>query len=370
LNNDKTIYFAGLNGLRMISALAVVISHITLSLGDFGLDSFIFGKLDDGQAKGLSLAGYGVSIFFVISGFLITYLLQAEKQNGTIDIKKFYVRRILRIWPLYYLYLIVAVITIIATGLYLDKGKLLLYIFFAANVPFILGSGMPFLTHYWSLGVEEQFYLFWPWLNRKPARLEGVILSLIITLGGLKLFFHFFRPGSVMEEIIHVTRFHCMMIGALGALLYKRRYSLFMKIANHKISQAICWLILLLVAINKYHVASVIDNEIISVVALIIIIGQINSKNRIVNLENNVFDFLGKISYGMYVIHPLLIFLISRIAGKMQLHPWIKYPLVYLFITGLTILIAWASYEFYEKRFLRLKKKFEVVKTCASRIES
>jgi peptidoglycan/LPS O-acetylase OafA/YrhL len=351
----------------MISALAVVISHITLSLGDFGLDPFIFGKLEDGQAKGLSLAGYGVSIFFVISGFLITYLLQAERQNGTIDIKKFYVRRILRIWPLYYLYLAIAVIVIAAAGMYLDKGKLSLYIFFAANVPFILGSGMPFLTHYWSLGVEEQFYLFWPWLNRKPARLEGITLSLIIVLIGLKLFLHFFGPGSVAEEVIHVTRFHCMMIGALGAVLYKRRHSLFMTIADNKISQAICWLVLLLVASNKYHIASVIDNEIISVVALIIIIGQINLKNRIINLENSVFDFLGKISYGIYVIHPLLIFLTGRILGKMQLHPWIKYPLVYLFITGLTILIAWILYELYEKRFLRLKKKFEVVKTSASR---
>ena len=111
--NSKSIYFPGLNGIRAVAAIAVVISHITIALKDFGLDPHIFGTFDDGKPKGYILAGYGVSVFFVLSGFLITYLLISEKDSHSIDIKKFYIRRILRIWPLYYLYLIIAVITII-----------------------------------------------------------------------------------------------------------------------------------------------------------------------------------------------------------------------------------------------------------------
>ncbi|MAZ37152.1 MAG: hypothetical protein CL842_06855 [Crocinitomicaceae bacterium] len=96
------IYLPGLNGIRAIAAIAVVVSHITLSLDDIGLDSNIFGTYDSGKPRALDLAGYGVSMFFALSGFLITYLLWLEKEKQPIQIRKFYLRRMLRIWPLYY----------------------------------------------------------------------------------------------------------------------------------------------------------------------------------------------------------------------------------------------------------------------------
>src|SRR5687768_10044625 len=133
--SSKTIYFPGLNGLRAIAALAVVVSHITRELGSFNLDPYIFSEQKNGTIHGLPLAGYGVSIFFVLSGFLITYLLQAEKEKQEIDIKKFYIRRILRIWPLYYLYLFVAVLALLYFNLDISFKSLLFYFFYAANVP-------------------------------------------------------------------------------------------------------------------------------------------------------------------------------------------------------------------------------------------
>ena len=311
--SDKTIYFSGLNGLRAIAAIAVVISHITLGLGSFGLDVHLFGTFADGNPKGLSLAGYGVSIFFVLSGFLITFLLQIEKDSAEINIKKFYLRRILRIWPLYYAYIFVCIVTMLIYGFDIEIKNLLFYFFYTPNIPFILGTGIGFIMHYWSLGVEEQFYLFWPWLNKKINNLIPPLIILIISIITIKVALHFLYPNSILEMTIHVTRFHCMMIGGVGAILYKQKHSLFLRLVDNKISQSICWFILFLVAINKYHFASIIDNEIISVVGLVIIIGQINIKNRLINLENSIFDFLGKISYGIYVVHPLLIFLFAKI---------------------------------------------------------
>jgi peptidoglycan/LPS O-acetylase OafA/YrhL len=161
---NKTVHFPGLNAIRAVAALAVVISHITVSLKEFNLNPYIFGASADGEPQGLLLASHGVSIFFVLSGFLITWLLLAEREIQTISIKKFYLRRILRIWPLYYLFLAVCIIVIISIGTGLNLRSLILYIFYAANVPFVLGMSLPFLGHYWSLGVEGQFYLFWPWL--------------------------------------------------------------------------------------------------------------------------------------------------------------------------------------------------------------
>lgn len=372
---QRTVYFPGLNGLRAISAIAVVVSHITQQLKDFHLNPYIFGTLPNGDPKGLILADYGVSVFFVLSGFLITYLLQAEKDIQPINIKKFYIRRILRIWPLYYLYLFLFIITMVIAKVHLNIKAIFLYIFYAANIPVILRIQMPFIAHYWSLGVEEQFYAFWPWFNKKINKhIESIIITLIICIIGTKICLHYFfpihfiYPNVLLETVIHITRFHCMMIGALGAILYKRNNKVFLKIIDNKVLQSICWFIILLAAVNNFHVANVIDNEIISVVALILIIGQIRIKNRILNLEKNIFDFLGKISYGIYVIHPLLIFLFSKILGRLNIEAFAKYLIVYTVIIGMTILLAYLSYTYFEKYFLTLKKNYTVVKSSPAKI--
>lgn len=358
----------GLNGLRAIAAIAVVISHITLALKEFHLNPYILGVAEDGKPKGLSLAGFGVSIFFVLSGFLITYLLQAEKEVNSINIKKFYLRRILRIWPLYYMYLILVVITILVFKLDFDLKSLLLYIFYAANIPFILNTTLPFVAHYWSLGVEEQFYLFWPWVNKKiDHHIIPTIITFIVILVGTKVLLHFYRPNSLLESIIHVTRFHTMMIGALGAILYKQGNRFFLEITNNKIAQAIGWMIIFLVAINKYHFISIIDNEIISIVTLVLIIGQIHITNRLINLELTFLDFLGKISYGIYVIHPLIIFLLSKSLNQINIQATYKYFMVYFTTLTLTIIISHLSYKYFERYFLVIKKRFVVVPSSSAK---
>jgi peptidoglycan/LPS O-acetylase OafA/YrhL len=83
------IYLNELNGIRAIAALAVLISHVTKSIGLFGLNPFFIGTNLDGAPKGLDLAGFRVSMFFVLSGFLITYLSWEENKRQPIDIKKF-----------------------------------------------------------------------------------------------------------------------------------------------------------------------------------------------------------------------------------------------------------------------------------------
>jgi peptidoglycan/LPS O-acetylase OafA/YrhL len=359
-------YFPGLNGIRAIAALSVVFLHITIALKKFNLDPHILGTLENGEPKGFLLGAFGVSMFFVLSGFLITYLLQGEKDKGDINVRKFYMRRILRIWPLYFLYLLTAVAVILITGVELNGTSLLMYIFFAANVPFILGTPLPFLGHYWSLGVEEQFYLFWPWLNKKRNYIIGVTTLLIVLLIGLKIVIHFLYPASIYERALHFTRYHCMLIGALGALLYKNEHSFFMKLADNKITQLICWSIVALAALNIFHIAWFIDDEIISMVTLFIIIGQIQVKNRMINLETKLLNFLGKISYGIYVVHPLLIIFLSVAMRHVDLPLPLRYTLIYLLVPATTIFLAYLSYRFFESHFLKLKKRFEVVPAATS----
>lgn len=363
LQNDSVLYFNGLNGIRTIASLAVVISHTLLAFDSFSVNFDFLGRKIIEKSEGLLLAGFGVSMFFTLSGFLITYLLLKEKdKTNTISIKKFYVRRILRIWPLYYLYLIVSVIFIIMNQYELSISTLLLYVFYAPNVPFILGSTLPFLGHYWSLGVEEQFYLFLPWIVKKIKKIKIWIISLIILLIGMKLVFHFVLKNELLYMIIHVTRFHCMLIGSIGAIYFIEKNKLAF-LLNTKLVQVICWICILLIVLNKFHFASVIDNEIVSLITLGIIIGQISVHNRIVNLENKFFNFFGIISYGMYVIHPIIIFLLAKLDFWNTMEIWYKGYVVTLAVILVTTVVAYLSYYYFELYFLKLKHKFTIIKS-------
>ena len=361
---SKTVYLPGLNGLRAIAAIAVVLSHTTLGLGEFGLNPKILGTDAQGNAKGLSLAGNGVTIFFTLSGFLITYLLLREKELHPLKVKDFYVRRILRIWPLYYLYLIAAIITVLYFGLPFDSKSLPFYVLLAANVPFITGSTFPFVAHYWSLGVEEQFYLFFPQLARlSNKKLLRVSVILIFSLLMLKVAFWMLgrKYGfSVPYLAITVTRFHVMLVGVVGAILYYYRNRTFMTLATHKVTQGLSWFCILLIALNYFHLAF-IDAELVSLIALFLIIGQVTKKG-LINLENKLCNFVGKISYGVYVIHPLLIFLLGKLMYKLPENKG-SYLLVYLLVMAATLILSYLSYQYYEKPFLRLKAKFTTVKS-------
>jgi peptidoglycan/LPS O-acetylase OafA/YrhL len=365
---SKTIYLPGLNGLRAIAALAVVISHTTLGLDEFGLNNKLFGTGINDKAKGLALAGNGVTIFFTLSGFLITYLLLKEKQISRLKIKDFYIRRILRIWPLYYLYFLVCMFTALIFGISFESSAVPFYIFLAANIPFILGKALPFLSHYWSLGVEEQFYLFFPQIARLPnKRLFKIVLLLIAFLLSLKFIFWIADRNygiKIPLLAISVTRLHVMLIGVAAAILYFNENKKFLSVATHKVTQLLSWGGLVVMALDKFHFASVIDNELVSVLSVFLIIGQVTRKNNIINLENKVCDFTGKISYGIYVIHPILIFYYAKLLGKFSSDSFLNYVLIYFLVISTTILIAYLSYEFYEKRFLKLKEKFTTIKTA------
>jgi peptidoglycan/LPS O-acetylase OafA/YrhL len=370
MQDHKVIYFPGLNGLRAIAAIGVVLSHITISLGKFKLDPTIFGTYG-GLPKGLDIGVYGVTIFFTLSGFLITYLLLAEKEKSKdIDIKKFYLRRLLRIWPLYYLYLFACLLVILLGDQTIDSNNIYYYLFYASNILLILyRTALPYLGHYWSLGVEEQFYLFWPWVVKKSKiYFIPITSSIILILTATKIVLHFTLSDSMLEMAINTNRFHCMLIGALGAAFYYLQNELFLKITTHKITQFLSWLFVAAILLNQLFVLNIfLDNEIVSIVSVFLIMGQITVKNRLINLEIGIFDYLGKISYGIYVIHPLLILLFSKVLKTYEGNSIQKYFLVYTSITLTTIGIAHISYEYFEKYFIRLKDKFTVVKSSATK---
>lgn len=360
MTDQPRIYLPGLNGLRAIAAITVLISHIFLdTFGNWGL-----------VAIKLPLFTDGVTMFFVISGFLITYLLLQELyKTQTIDIPKFYLRRILRICPIYYFYILVVIIALLYLGKQAEilNSTLFYYVFLAANIPFISAAGIGLIVHYWSIGVEEQFYLFWPWLLKllKNKIVIGTICVLLLWLVFKFGSYVLFTNKSLIYRFFNVTRFDCMMIGAIGSIAYFKNNRFFMRLFTNRLAQIISWSIFIFSGLIFRFIPALVTAEFIAVLSLFLIMSQIEGKPKFLNLENKFFDFLGKISYGIYVIHPLLIFILSGIWIQLsiQLPVFIQYIIIYFTVPSVTIFIAWLSYKYYEKPFLKLKNKFAIVKS-------
>lgn len=348
----SSIHLPGLNGLRAIAALSVMWSHtFQSSFGDWGTKGFHLPVVAD-----------GVTMFFVISGFLITYLLLNEQERSrTISIPKFYMRRILRIWPIYYGYMAIA---LIVTSTWNDPN-IWYYCFFGANIPFILTAGIWPIVHYWSIGVEEQFYLFWPWLVKgsggKTVRLLVLAISLCVIWLACKWGIYLIWGATTVYRFFAVTRFDCMMIGAIGAILFFTRNEWFNHLFRNRIIGAACLLVLFFSQPWANLIPAPVRTQVIALLSLTCIMSQLH--NPIINLENRMCDFVGKISYGIYIIHPLLIFLLSGLYRNMDFHlsGSMETVTIYILITGSTLLLAWISYRFFESPFLRLKDRFAIV---------
>lgn len=360
MNSNQVIYFRGLNGIRTIAALIVVIWHVDQFAYLFGVESLGF------HFNGM--ASRAVDLFFVLSGFLITYLLLIEKDKfAKIDYKSFYKRRILRIWPIYYLSIIIAslyaYVGIIEVEFSL-VSSLLLYVFLLANVAFSLGKDIKPITPLWSVGVEEQFYAIWPYLIDKIKNKEKLFITIFFggALFRIVMFYVFLDQESSFVHFLYHFKINIMALGGLGAYWYYKSKDRILNLIYRKDVQIISWSVLLVSLIYKpLHYKSYVDSEINSIFYLILILNVATNKKTLVSLENRIFNFLGKISYGIYVYHMLLIYFLSFVIRKYNFFK-LSYLELQLMIVITTVSIALISYTYFESIFLRKKERYSRVK--------
>lgn len=357
---SKSIHLPGLNGLRALAALSVLWGHTFQGIfGDWQLN---------GGGWNLPVVYDGVTLFFVISGFLITYLLLNEQERSRkISVGKFYMRRILRIWPIYFLYLVLA-LTI--TNSWQEEG-LWYYLVFVANIPFIMSVGILPIAHYWSISVEEQYYLFWPWLVKLTKGNWRRLMYITLGVCGLWLIckygLYLTQGTTLVYRFFAATRFDCMMLGAVGAILFHRRQPLFMKVLGNRWVGLLCLLTVGVSVLWAEFVPAPLRPQVIAVLSLGAIMGQV-AGNPVINLENRVMDSIGKVSYGIYVIHPLMIGLLSIVWQKWNpaLSADWSTVLIYIGVTMAVYAVAWISYNDFERPFLKLKNTFAVVQSSSS----
>jgi peptidoglycan/LPS O-acetylase OafA/YrhL len=319
--------------------------------------------------------GYGVDIFFAISGFLITYILLQSKTNLTgkrkaLVIKNFIIRRSLRLFPIYYLFLIVFLIFSLVTGFWIwHKGFGIYYFTYTANFLFYFkGYQSVIFNHVWSLCVEEQFYLFWPWLILFiPLRFLKGVIFLFIVVGIISCVV--FKPEI---RVLPIANFHTLGIGALLAFLYhyKKEDTSFAFISRHSKSYFMIFFILFIciyVLIGKGMLPSSIDKiasgvkeTLLCIVLFLLLLATINEWTGFIgNIFNfSVLKYIGKISYGIYLFHKPIPFLCLFFLKRYNIHIN-SYVLLFLVFPVIIFSITVFSYKFIETPFLKLKEKFE-----------
>jgi peptidoglycan/LPS O-acetylase OafA/YrhL len=358
---ERLEYYKPLDGVRGMAALMVMWFHFYW-VGNNQLISAIRKASVFGQT--------GVSLFFVLSGFLITRILLFNKQNPANYFGNFYIRRSLRIFPLYFLFLGIYyfLVPLFFHTPYIPSGEQVYFWTYLQNFSQTFGWNGKGPDQFWSLAVEEHFYLFWPFLIYflNPKQIKRTILGLILAAVLLRIVL--VRAGY---PVFYWT-FTNMDSLALGALLavFEAEQALTGK-SNTLLSKGIGYLVLpaiiplwVLFEGAKTPSIQVIKPLLISSIyyLLIFFIIRPQGNNAIKKFFSNPFlVFTGKISYGLYVYHPLCFWIVAR--TSLQGH------LILLFAVSfsLAFMVSLISYHFFEKQFLNLKTRFEYQASGKSR---
>ncbi len=362
--------FPNLDALRFFAAAVVVIGHTEQKKGYLGLKSYFAQFPELFQTSELA-----VTFFFVLSGFLITYLIVTDLEKNRFSLKLFYKKRVFRIWPLYYLIIILGLFVIpnipfleyhtphignineIPTDVAFQVK--VAYLTFVPHVALFFDT-ISYVSHTWSIGAEEQFYLIWPVLliffYRHSLRLS--LLS-IIFLASLKFIAH--QQGwNVLAAYLEISRMHAMIVGGLFAMMYHKSnldsVKGFYLFFTTRWTEILAILGVIIVFYTHVQLGSY-KHDIFSIVSGLIILNAATKSTTFIRLENSKsLSYLGKISYGIYMYHPFVLGVLLHAAHRYTdiYFASLKSNLgLYLIVLLITIAVSAASFELVEKRLVK-----------------
>ncbi|SEG18867.1 Peptidoglycan/LPS O-acetylase OafA/YrhL, contains acyltransferase and SGNH-hydrolase domains [Bryocella elongata] len=369
---ENRAFYPALDGLRALALLLVVLEHY----------------------REIPWGWTGVDLFFVLSGFLITGILY-DSRNDAHRVRNFYVRRTLRIFPLYYGVMAAVLFSWPLFHWHLTWGWIA-WPLYAGNLLHFLPSfayGTPrqwlvdfqptgswhghavrlYLGHFWSLCVEEQFYLLWPWAvfaikdRRKIAWFCAASLPFCLAL---RLLASHLAPARMLPTLLYSflpLRFDALLLGGLVAMLIRGPHRELLLLSTRRallacvLVGAICASFLpaarLFLPRNAHPSwAYTWGLTAIDILAAMLILAAIDHRSLVYRaLRFGPFRWIGRISYGGYVFHDIWHYELSRwIANHPPRHPAFTTTVTAL---ALTITVAWLSFRFYESPFLELKER-------------
>ncbi len=378
ITEKPKIFFENLDALRTVACFSVFASHSMLNTTLISLWNNDFYKR---FIKFFSGGGNGVSFFFVLSGFLITYLILDEyKRTNKFSLYYFYLRRVLRIWPLYY-FVVLFGFFIYPISKHLIGMDLVIpatlgyHLFFLSNFGIIyiqqnnLAVVQPMMVSItWSVGIEEQFYLVWPLLFLILLKYYYKYIFFLVIINTFIFRFSFKNDGAVM----YFHSFSVMGDLALGGLcayyaIYSAKFVDFWKNLP-KIAIIIGYIIgFLLLAYNDYMSYFMPYNIIYyrfltTCFFAFIILEQNYSQYSILKYKKlKILSYCGKYTYSMYMLHPIGIQVSIILYKSMHIDNTTSflYGIIYVIIAFVSACImSYISYHYYELYFLKLKDKF------------
>lgn len=354
--SNKLKYILQIDGLRCFAVIGVLISHYIIpDVGSEVLKRIPFGT--------------GVNLFFVISGYLITSILLLSKKDIELkassiakELEKFFLKRVLRIFPLYYL-----VILLLILFKYDEIKDYFIYLAtYTTNIYMTFhNTYINKQTHLWSLAVEEQFYLIWPFiifLVKKKHFLNVIILFIVLSLFS-KYYFINSEQFLIGSNAFLTSCFDSLGFGALLAYLQLYHNLFFERIMDKRILLILILayiIIFIFPGFTNGFIDGMFNNFLTSLIYFFIVGIAAQNKFKGVlkyTLENKIAIYIGKISYGIYIIHNFTIELFyGFFARKLPPTDHQSVRIIYWFI--ITIVLASISWYIVEKPFLRLKRFF------------
>ena len=371
-------YFASIELIRFGSAFLIVVFHAFYGwYENFGYPHFLtdgagqlssFGKLVENGFHNISL---GVDMFFIISGFVITHILLSEKEkNDKIDFGKYFLHRGLRILPLFYI--VLAITPLYNYYFHEATPNYLNYILGLGNFELINhGWGAATVNPTWTLCIEIQFYLLWPFaVAFIPKQMLNRFFVSVILISVIYRAYIFHQDNWWMNVYMHsLSRMDVIAIGSMIALWYHNNknvsihipriirlmiYAVFIYVYFH--DDIGYWDSVFLVTVKKYFYVGVLSFAFINYLFNPTAMFAISAKHPL--------QRLGKITYGLYIFNILVVALVLKAFKTYHLESMLLY---YTLIFSAAILIAIISWNFIEKPFLNLKDNVFIKKLFAKK---
>lgn len=366
-------YRPELDALRFVAFMSVFTIHaLSLSPGSIHRQPIV-----------AAVGAYGLCLFFLLSSYLITELLcREESKTGTVHVKAFYVRRILRIWPLYFAFLLFAkILGHVYPFFGLENSRLFSFLFLAGNW-FIakFGSSWTPAEVLWSISVEEQFYLVWPLVAKYGGkRAVGIFSTILLPVAWITLYWHHgFQPAAMGLEFDgtiwcnSLVQFQFFALGALFSILMRGRvprWNAVTRCAIFLFGFALWFAASWLFRAGNYGDrlpggVSLAGYSLIAVGCVSLLLSMLGARP---DRFPQFLIYLGKISYGLYVFHWICLEMIyvlpNTLAGRFPVtyNSIPLFALKYAFALAATVLIAACSYRYFETPFLEIKKRFTFV---------
>lgn len=362
-------YSPELDVLRFFAFFGVFVFHAAPRTMDFYAAAGFPSRLSTFLISTFGAGAYGVDLFFALSSYLITSLLLREREAaGSLDLRSFYIRRILRIWPLYLGFVAFAAIAaLLLPGQNLPLRYVAGYTLLAGNWIYVF-YGLPasFAIPLWTVSIEEQFYLAWPVVLRKASVRATAVVAIAVLLVANAWRIALVVTGAPAQAMEYntFTRLDPIALGILIALFRNRlpAFSRWQRIpllcAGIAAWIATFWVTVCLYPSKLCTWQSAVGHFLTAVASAAILLSVMGSQH--VLLRDKRLLYLGKISYGLYVLHEFAHFCAMRLLPAATPRQVIAQSIIGL---ALTILLAVASYRWLESPFLRLKERFAYVQS-------